>query len=129
MRRERTLYLRSTKLKNYKSKNKTTAAIDERMARSRHWSGFRQFIKDNPTKWRIKLWVLADSSNSFTVDFNIYIGRAAGQEVGANGLEYNAVRRLMAPYLNLGYYLFVDKFYSSLTLFYLIGVSWPQVQF
>ena len=92
-------------------------AIDERMVKSRHRSGFRQYIRDKPTKWGIKLWVLADSSNGYTVDFNIYIGRAAGQEVSENGLGYDVVMRLMAPYHNLGYHLFVDNFYSSLILF------------
>ena len=53
-------------------------AIDERMAKSRRRSGFCQFIKDKPPKWGIKLWLLADSSNGYTIDFNIYIGRAAG---------------------------------------------------
>ena len=98
-------------------KPKEHVAIDERMVKSRHRSGFRQYIKDKPTKWGIKLWVLADSSNGYTVDFNIYIGRAAGQEVSANGLGYDVVMRLMAPYHNLGYHLFVDNFYSTLILF------------
>ena len=92
-------------------------AIDERMVKSRHRSGFRQFIKDKPTKWGIKLWVLADSSNGYTVDFNIYIGRAAGQSIGEHGLGYDVVMLLMAPYLGKGYHLFVDNFYSTLTLF------------
>ena len=50
------------------------------MVKSRHSSGIRQYmyIKDKPTKWGIKLWVLADSSNGYTVDFDVYIGRAAG---------------------------------------------------
>ena len=92
-------------------------AIDERIIKSRHRSGFRQFIKDKPTKWGIKLWVLVDSSNGYTVDFNIYIGRAAGQTIGEHGLGYDVVMRLMAPYFGKGYHLFVDNFYSTLTLF------------
>ena len=92
-------------------------AIDERMVKSRHRSGFRQFIKDKPTRWGIKLWVLADSSNGYTIDFNIYIGRAAGQDVSEHGLGYDVVMRLMSPYFNRGYHLFVDNFYSSLILF------------
>ena len=92
-------------------------AIDERMVKSRHRSGIRQFIKDKPNKWGIKLWVLADSSNGYTADFNIYIGKAAGQNVSANGLGCDVVMKLMNPYLNQGYHLFLDNFYSSLTLF------------
>ena len=92
-------------------------AIDERMVKSRHRSGFRQFIKDKPTKWGIKLWVLADSANGYTIDFNIYIGKAAGHNIGEHGLGYDVVMRLIAPYFGLGYHLFVDNFYSSITLF------------
>ena len=73
---------------------------------SRLRSGFRQFIKD----------MLADSSNGYTVDFNIYSGRAAGQTIGEHGLGYDVVMRLMAPYFEKGHHLFVDNFYS-LTLF------------
>ena len=91
--------------------------IDERMVKSHHRSGFHQFIKDKPTKWGIKLWVLADSANGYTVDFNIYIGKAAGQNIGEHGLGYDVVMRLMDPYFGLGYHLFVDNFYSSVTLF------------
>ena len=89
-------------------------AIDK----SRHRSGFRQFIKDKPTKWGIKLWVLADSSNGYTVDFNTYISRAAGQTIGEHGHDgYDVVRHLTAPYFGKGYQFFMDNFYSTLTLF------------
>ena len=92
-------------------------AIDERMVKSRHRSDIRQYIKDKPTKWGIKLWVLADSSNGYTIDFNVYIGRAAGRDISANGLGYDVVMRLMQPFLKQGYHLFVDNFYTSVNLF------------
>ena len=85
-------------------------AIDERMVKSRHRSGIRQYIKDKPTKWGIKLWVLADSSNGYTIDFDIYIGRDAGRDASAYGLGYDVVMKLMQPYLNQGYHLFVETF-------------------
>jgi len=43
-------------------------AVDERMVRSRHRSSVKQFNKDEPTRWGIKLWVLADSLNGYTID-------------------------------------------------------------
>lgn len=91
-------------------------AIDERMVKSRHRSGIRQYIKDKPTKWGIKLWVLADSSNGYTIDFNIYIGRAAGRVVSEHGLGYDVVVQLMQPFFNQGYHLYIDNFYTSGTL-------------
>ena len=106
-------------------------AIDERIIKSRHRSGFRQFIKDKPTKWGIKLWVLVDSSNGYTLDFNIYIGRAAGQTTAEHWLGYGVVTHLMAPYFGKGYHLFVNNFYTTPTLFkhFTIRVSLPWVQF
>ena len=92
-------------------------AVDERMVKSRHRSGIRQLHKDKPTRWGIKLWVLADSSNGYTIDFNVYIGKVAGQEVSANGLGYDVIMKLMNPYFHQGYHLYVDNFYTSVTLF------------
>ncbi|XP_020603908.1 piggyBac transposable element-derived protein 4-like [Orbicella faveolata] len=91
-------------------------AIDERMVKSRHRSGIRQYIKDKPIKYGIKFWVLADSSTAYVVDFNIYSGKAAGREISAHGLGYDVVRKLMGDYENQGYHLYVDNFYSSMTL-------------
>ena len=62
----------------------------------------------------IKLWVLADSSNGY---FNVYIGKVAGQDVSANVLGYDVVMKLMNPYFHQGYHLYVDNFYTLVTLF------------
>jgi len=91
-------------------------AIDERMVKSRHRSGIRQYIKDKPTKWGIKLWVLADSSNGYTIDFNVYIGKAAGRDVSVHGLGYDVVVHLMQNFFNQGYHLYIDNFYTSTVL-------------
>ena len=61
-------------LQYFKEKSKSLyqpfqrVAIDERMVKSKHRSGIRQYIKNKPTKWGIKLWVLADSTNGYTCD-------------------------------------------------------------
>ena len=92
-------------------------AIDERMVKPRHRSGIRQYIKDKPTKRGIKLWVLADSSNGYIIDFTVYIGRVAEWEVIVSGLHYDVVMKLMNPLYNQGYHLHVDNFYTSITVF------------
>ena len=46
-------------------------AVDERMVRSKHRSGMRQYNKNKPTKWGLKLWVLADSDTGYTYNFNV----------------------------------------------------------
>lgn len=46
-------------------------AIDERIVATKAKTGFTQYMKNKPTKWGIKLFVLADSSNGYTVDFTL----------------------------------------------------------
>ncbi len=88
-------------------------AVDERMVKSRHRSGIRQYMKNKPTKWGIKLWVLADSSNGYTVDFNVYIGKSQHEEPSTHGLGYDVVMKLVNPYLGQGYHVFFDNFFTS----------------
>ena len=88
-------------------------AVDERMVKSKHRSGIRQYMKNKPTKYGLKLWVLADSSNAYTQDFNVYIGKSAHGETSNEGLGYDVVMELVKPYLNQGYHLFFDNFYTS----------------
>ena len=75
----------------------------------------KQYIKDKPTKWRFKFWVLADSKNGYTCDFNLYTGRR--ENPTDNGLGYDVVMNLMQRFLDQGYCLYVDNFYSSPVLF------------
>jgi len=91
-------------------------AVDERLVKSEHWSGIRQYIKNKPTKWGKKLWVLADSLNGYICDFDGYTGRNAQQEVSPNGLQYDVVMKLVAPLRNQGSHLYFDNFYTSVKL-------------
>lgn len=71
-------YFKSWCVALYQRRKRVRVAIDERMVKSRHRCGIKQHMKSTPIKWGIKLWVpvLADSSNGYTIDFNIYIGKA-----------------------------------------------------
>ncbi|CAJ1064701.1 piggyBac transposable element-derived protein 4-like [Xyrichtys novacula] len=52
-------------------------AMDERILATKAHTGMTQYMKAKPTKWGFKLFVLADSSNSYTVDFAVYTGKWA----------------------------------------------------
>lgn len=91
-------------------------AIDERMVATKAKLGMRQYMKNKPTKYGIKLFVLADSCNGYTVAFNVYTGRShfsTGQ-----GLSFNSVMSLIdTKFLGSGYHLYCDNFYTSPKLF------------
>ena len=91
-------------------------AVYERMVWSCHRSGIRQYTKDKSIKWGIKLWVLADSSIGYSVDLNVYIGKDASRKISKFGLGHDVVVRLISPYYNRAYQLFIDNFYTSVYL-------------
>lgn len=58
----------------------------------------------------MKLWVLADSQNGYVPAFDVYTGAS---DVVEHGLAYSVVMNLIDPYLDLGYRLYVDNYYTS----------------
>ena len=86
-------------------------SIDERMVRNRGRFSFRQFIKDKPTRWGMKLWVLADSRSGYTYDFEVYTGK--GLPVSKNGLAYDVVIRLWRSLEKQRYHVCFDNFYTG----------------
>ena len=72
-------------------------SIDEQMVASKAQIWLKQYIKDKPTKWGYKLFVLADSTNGYTWEFNIYAGKY--EQHTDNYLSYDVVQRLIRTYI------------------------------
>ena len=62
-------------------------------------------------KFGLKLWVLADSLNGYTYDFDIYTGK--GEPLHEQGLGYTVVMKLVSLLLDQGYNFYFDNFYTS----------------
>ncbi|KAJ8317243.1 hypothetical protein KUTeg_005147 [Tegillarca granosa] len=95
-----------------------TISVDERMVASKHkFSGIRQFVKEKPIRFGIKLWVLADTVTGYTYSFFVYLGKKRTYLINkSKGLSYNVVMELTKPLFNQGYRLYTDCFYTSLHL-------------
>lgn len=72
---------------------------------------FKQYIRNKPTKWGFKLWCLCDSQNGYTNNFIIYRGKE-GESLSHFWLSY-VVMNLALPYLNQGYKIYMDNYYTS----------------
>ena len=70
-------------------------------------------MKNNPTKWGFKLWVLADMTGN-TVDFNVYTGKSA--ERSDRGFSHDVVMQLVEPLAFQGYEVYPALFEDLLQL-------------
>ncbi|XP_026123350.1 piggyBac transposable element-derived protein 4 isoform X3 [Carassius auratus] len=90
--------------------------IIERMVASQEKPVLKRSVKNKSPNMGYKLFALTDCTCGYTWDFFIYEGKScASQNVG---LSYESVMALVDEnMLGSGYKLFVDKFYTSPTLF------------
>ena len=72
--------------------------VDKRKVATKVNTDVIQYMRDKPTKCGIKLFALADSSNGYTINFNMYIGKSHTHSV--HGLFYDAVMDLIQPYIS-----------------------------
>ena len=88
-------------------------SIDEAMIAFTERLHFKQYIKNKPTPWGIKLWCAADSATGYLLDFSVYAGKS---KVSPNGLGYDVVMAMGSRYLEKHHHFFYDNFFSSVKL-------------
>ena len=91
-------------------------SVDEGMIGFRGRISFRQYMPNKPQKYGFKVWMAADPTNGYVVNFDVYLGRKAGFQ-REYGLGYDVVTTLVRPYLNKNHHIYFDNFFSSVKLF------------
>lgn len=97
-------------------------SVDECMVPFKGRIYFKQYIKNKPHKWGIKLWALAESCTGYIQAVDVYSGRS---DRGVASLSETVVISLLiiAGLCRQGYYLFMDNFFSSTSLFMKLSVD------
>ncbi|XP_056441941.1 piggyBac transposable element-derived protein 4-like [Gadus chalcogrammus] len=66
-----------------------------------------------PTKWGIKVWVMAESATGYVTNFQVYAGREGS---GEKGLAHRVVMDLARPYYGSHLSIYMDNFYTGVGL-------------
>ena len=74
-------------------------------------------MKDKPTKWGIKVFVLADSRNGYVKRIQIYTGKNSELSKNEVGLASNVVLELLEGLEQTHPKVYMDNYYSSPVLF------------
>ena len=73
---------------------------------------FRQYMPAKPTKYGIKVWLTADSSNGFVLNHKVYLGKERNAALH-HGLGYDVVTDICLPFLGKFHKIYFDNFFSS----------------
>ena len=90
-------------------------SIDETMVPHKGRLSYKQYIKNKPIKWGIKLWVLCEAKTGYVNKFQVYLGKEG------NATEQNLARRVvhdLTRHVQHKYHqIYMDNFYSEPELF------------
>ena len=84
--------------------------IDEAMIPIKGRLAFKQYMKAKPTKWGIKVFVLADATNGYIRTFQIYTGKSLEDGNSSVGLCTKVVLDLMSGLKGSGLHLYTDNY-------------------
>ncbi|KAK2182827.1 hypothetical protein NP493_334g00007 [Ridgeia piscesae] len=85
--------------------------VDESMVKFKGRLEFRQYLPAKPTKWGVKVWVLAESDTGYLLKFQVYTGRAPGGQ--ERGLTHRVVTDLVDHLYGQYTQVYFDNFYTS----------------
>lgn len=98
-----------------------SVAVDECVVPFRGWLSIKQYFKDKPVRWGIKLWMLCDSKSGYCFNFDIYSGRDEDfSDLNNINITSAVVMKLCLKLNDSHRTVYTDRYYSSPSLaFYL----------
>ena len=92
-------------------------SVDEAMIPFKGRLGFKQYMKDKPTKWGIKVFVLSDATNGYVCRLQVYTGKNGELSSSEQGLSTKVVHELVRGKESVQPKIYMDNYYSSPQLF------------
>lgn len=86
---------------------------DEQLYPTKSRCAFRQYMSHKPDKFGIKNWLLVEVQNKYCLNIIPYLGK---DDTRKTGLGEHVVMSLMEPYLNKGYNICTDNFFTNVKL-------------
>lgn len=86
--------------------------IDEQLFPSKARCRFTQYMASKPDKFGIKFWLNVDNTSKYVVNGLPYLGKDETRPADMQ-LPEHVVRTLIEPWLNLGYNVTIDNFFTS----------------
>ncbi|KAK3093822.1 hypothetical protein FSP39_020617 [Pinctada imbricata] len=91
-------------------------SVDEAMIPFKGRLGMKQYMKDKPVKFGIKMWVAADADTAYCHNFEVYVGKNT-ENIDKNlGMVSQVVISLTKHLEMKGQVIYTDNFYTSPTL-------------
>lgn len=95
-------------------------SVDEGMIAYHGIIGYLQYIPKKPTRFSIKVWLLAELKTAYLPKYIVYISRLSEENqnplVETENPGYKVVMTLMTPFLDLGHHVYFDNLFTSLKL-------------
>ena len=89
--------------------------VDEAMIPFQGQSSLKQYLPNKPVKRGIKVWCLADSTNGYVQNFNVYTGKGSNSSEGTLG---SRVVLMLSDHLkHKNHHMYCDNFFTLPSLF------------
>jgi hypothetical protein len=95
-------------------------SVNEGMIAYRGRIAYLQYILKKSTKFRIKVWLIAESKTGYIPNYIVYTGKLSEEnvdlELDGHNQGYRVVMTRVKPYLNLGHHIYFDNLFTTLQL-------------
>jgi len=89
---------------------------DEQLLPLKTRCSFITFMPQKPDKYGVKFWLLCEVKTKYVASIEVYLGAQEKELRNGTPLSEDVVLRLIKPFVNKGYNVCMDNFFTSLPL-------------